>query len=270
MCHLLKVSRSGYYEWVCRPVSKRFQEDKELLVKIKAIHKSSRKIYGLLKIHQELLSSGCKVNKKRVFRLMRTNDIRSIRKKKTRATTNSKHNMPVASNLLKRNFTVVAPNKVWVSDITYVPTNEGWLYLATVMDLFSRRIVGWSMDSHMKTELVADALKMAISMRHPRAELIHHSDRGCQYASNDYQELLKQNNMICSMSRKGDCWDNAVMESFYSNLKSEVLHHNIYKNRKEAKKDIFDYIEVFYNRQRLHSTLGYKTPVGFEALAQAA
>jgi len=200
---------------------------------------------------------------------MSEHNLRAKTSRKFRATTNSKHEFPVAPNLLNRQFTVAAPNKAWVTDITYIPTEEGWLYLASVMDLYSRMIVGWSMGERVTRELTMDALKRAIRQRKPAAGLIHHSDRSSQYASDDYQDLLRQYGMICSMSKKGDCWDNAAMESFFGSLKTECTHHRRYHSRNEARRDIFHYMEIFYNSERLHSTLGYISPAQFELLNAA-
>lgn len=270
MCSVLGVSKSGYYDWFERPESSREQENQKLIEKIRETHKASRGCYGSIRVFRKLKKDGRRCGKNRVARLMRKEGIKSKRRRKFRATTNSRHSFPVAPNLLERNFDVDAPNKVWASDITYIPTDEGWLYLATVMDLSSKRIVGWSMDNQITRKLAIDALEMAIHQRKPQSGLIHHSDRGSQYASSDYQDLLNANGIRCSMSRKGDCWDNAVMESFYSTLKMELTHHCSYRSRDEARREIFEYIEVFYNRQRMHSSLDYLTPTEYEMGAQAA
>lgn len=265
MCRVLSVSRSGYYSFRNRPESERAKENEELLEKIKAAHKKSKKRYGSPRIHRRLVKDGVPCSRGRVARLMRAGGIRAIHKKKFVVTTDSKHDLPVAENLLDRQFDVDTPNTVWTADITYIPTDEGWLYLSAVMDLCSKGIAGWSMDERMKTDLVADALTMAYGRRNPGVGLLHHSDRGSQYASEDYQNLLKAYGMRASMSRKGDCWDNAPMESFFHTLKTELTHHRKYRTREEARRDIFEYIEIFYNRQRLHSSLGYKSPAEFEA-----
>lgn len=264
MCHILGVSRKAYYAWLNRPVSARQKRDKELLVYIKEIYLIGRRAYGSPRIHDELKKRNINCSRKRVERLMKENNIVSIHKNKFVNTTNSEHNLPVASNVLNRDFYIDRPNKVWVADITYIPTREGWLYLAAVLDIYSRKIVGWAMGDRITTELISDALNMAICRRRPGIGLIHHSDRGCQYASNDYQKLLKKNHMISSMSRKGNCWDNAVMESFFHTLKTELVNHRRYRLRSQAKRDIFDYIEVFYNRQRAHSSIGYVSPEFYE------
>lgn len=270
MCRVLEVSRGGFYLWLKRPASRRSVENCRLLLEIRAIHKASRETYGSPRVHAQLQSPSKSCGRNRVARLMRENGIRAKRKRKFRATTDSKHNSPVQENILGRRFDVETPNKAWVGDITYIPTQEGWLYLAALMDLHSRRIVGWCMDNRISRHLVARALEMACFQRSPEPGLLHHSDRGSQYASHDYQKLLKDHGIVCSMSRKGNCWDNAAMESFFSTLKMELVYHRNYESRAQAQADIFDYIEVFYNRQRLHSALGYRSPAAFELLAKTA
>lgn len=267
LCQVLLVSRSGFYDWLKRQPSQRSQENCALTEMIKSIYQDSRGTYGAPRIHAELKRQGSQVSRKRVARLMREQGLRAKSKRRFKATTNSQHNKPIAPNLLAREFNPIRANIAWAADITYIPTNEGWLYLATVIDLYSRKIVGWSMSERMKTTLVEDALMMAIQTRQPEPGLVHHSDRGVQYASECYQSLLTQFGMRCSMSAKGDCYDNAVMESFYHSLKNELVYHERYQTRDEARQSIFDYIEVFYNRQRLHSTLGYQSPVEYEAAA---
>ncbi len=264
MCDVLKVSSSGFYAWLGRPESKQAKARRRLTAQIKAIHQESRQTYGSPRVHAELKSRGetCCLNT--VARYMRENDIAAKTKRKFKQTTDSNHEFPIAENLLDRQFTQSEPNRAWVSDITYIPTREGWLYLATVQDLFSRKIVGWSMSHRIDRQLVIDALGMAVSNRHPPPGLLHHSDRGSQYASGDYQELLQEHGMTCSMSRKGNCWDNAVMESFYRSIKAELIYHEDYQTREEARRAIFEYIEVFYNRVRRHSTLGYLSPLDYE------
>lgn len=264
MCRVLGVSRSGFYAWLKRPKSKRAIANDRLLAEIRRAHRKSRNTYGSRRVHKQLLSESEICSKNRVARLMRQYGIKAKTKRKFRATTNSKHSFPVAENLLNRRFEVEAPNRVWTADITYIPTDEGWLYLAAVMDLGSKRIVGFSMDERMTKELAMDALKMAIHYRKPTEGLLHHSDRGVQYASNAYQYLLAKHSMVCSMSKKGDCWDNAAMESFFGSLKTECTHHRRYHSRSEARRDIFYYIEVFYNNERLHSKLGYRSPAQYE------
>ena len=270
MCETLEVSPSGYYAWRNRPECRRKREDRRLVLEIKAIHMENRGAYGSPRIHAELKARQMRHGKKRVARLMRENGIRAKQKKKFRATTDSNHTYPVAPNLLLRNFEADMPDRKWLADITYIPTREGWLYLAAIMDLFSRPIVGWSMSRRMTKELVLKALAMAVEHRRPGPGLIHHSDRGSQYACGDYQQALRSHGMICSMSRKGDCWDNAPMESFFHTLKTELVHHRDYQTRNQAKADIFEYIEVFYNRSRRHSALGYMTPAQYEMIKMAA
>jgi len=270
MCHVLAVSASGYYAWRRRPMSQRERDNQELLDQIKEAHAASRKTYGSPRVHADLAKQGIQCNKKRVERLMRVNDIRGKQRGRRRVkTTDSAHNLPVAPNVLDRQFEADAPNQKWVTDITYIPTDEGWLYLAAVLDLFSRRVIGWSMASTLCTSLVKSALRMAITDRHPQAGLLHHSDRGSQYASAEYQSLLDAHQMVVSMSRTGNCYDNAPMESFFGTLKCELVHERHYHTRAEARQDIFEYIEVFYNRRRRHSSLGYRSPVQYEQLCQS-
>lgn len=264
MCHYLKVSRSGYYEWLKRKESSRQKKDRELKEKIRAIYDKSKKRYGSPRIHDELRDQGIRCSKKRVERLMREMGIRARYKRQFKITTNSKHNYPVAPNLLNRQFQVAVPNQVWTADITYIRTMEGWLYLAVVIDLFSRKIVGWAMSETMTADLAITALKMAIRCRRPTEGVMHHSDRGVQYASHSYQKVLKSNGMICSMSRKGNCWDNAPTESFFSTLKTECIDDKIYLTRAQARREIFEYIEIDYNRKRRHSSIGSMTPENFE------
>jgi putative transposase len=271
-CRVLRVSPGGYYAWCGRGPSEREIDDARLIDKIRGVYDAAGGVYGVRRIHRQLLADGESCSRNRVARLMHKCDIKARRRRKHQVTTDSKHNLPVAENLLDREFFSAGPNQVWASDITYIWTMEGWLYLAAVIDLHSRMVVGWSMSGRIDRTLVLDALSMAVGRRAPAAGLIHHSDRGSQYASNDYQAALSQHKMLCSMSRKGDCWDNAVAESFFSTLKTERVHHRLYRSRADARRDIFGYIEVFYNRVRLHSTLGYLSPAQFEsqALAKAA
>ena len=264
MCRTLEVGSSGFYAWLKRPESPQCQKNQRLLMEIKAVHQKSRKTYGSPRIHAELTASGHACSRYRVARLMRQHGIVSKHKKKFRVTTNSVHSYPVAKNQLERQFDVSKPNQCWVSDITYIPTREGWLYLAVTLDLFHRKIIGWAMGRWITRQLVIDALNMAIKNGCLEQGLLHHSDRGVQYASNEFRGLLKIHSIKCSMSRKGNCWDNAVAESFFHTLKVELIQGKIYDTRQEAKTDIFDYIEVFYNRQRRHSYLGYLSPVDFE------
>lgn len=269
MCQVLRVSASGYYASRERPLSQREQENLELVDQIKAVHRASRKTYGSPRVHAELVKQGIRCNKKRVERLMRVYDIRGKGRGRRRVkTTDSAHNLPVAPNILDRQFEADAPNRKWVTDITYIPTDQGWLYLAAVLDLFSRRVVGWSMAGTMHVSLVRNALWMALADRRPQAGLLHHSDRGSQYASAVYQSLLDDQQMVVSMSRTGNCYDNAAMESFFGTLKCELVHDRHYHTRTEARQDVFEYIEVFYNRIRLHSSLGYLSPVEYEQSCQ--
>lgn len=270
LCRVFKVSVSGYFGWKARPESKRAIENRRLLEEIKDVHKGRRRSYGSPRVHEELLARGITCSLNRVARIMRENSIASVSKRKFKHTTDSRHDYPIAPNLLDREFDVLRPNEVFVSDITYIATDEGWLYLATVMDLCLRRIVGWSMDKRMTKDLVIDALDMAVKDRRPGPGVLHHSDRGSQYARDDYQARLKKHGMICSMSRKGNCWDNAVMESFYRSLKVECVYLQKYKTREEARRDIFTYIELFYNRVRRHSYLGYLSPDEYERMLLAA
>ena len=266
VCDTLAVSRSGYYAWRNRPASARAQRREELAVKIRIVHKENRKVYGSPRICEALKAGGENVCENTVARVMKQQEIRAKTKKKfVPRTTDSNHGRPVAENILNRDFTAELPDRKWAVDITYIPTDEGWLYLAGVIDLCTRRIVGWSMADHMRVELASDALQMAIARRSPAAGLLHHSDRGVQYACDDYQHLLQSHQMQVSMSGKGDCWDNAPMESFWSTLKTELVHHEQYATRDQARQSIFEYIEVFYNRKRLHSSLGYQSPETFEA-----
>jgi len=264
MCEVLQVSRSGYYSWLRRPESRRSKANRDLLFRIRVVHEKSRQRYGSPRVTAELHAECICCSENRVARLMRQNGIRSKRKCKFKATTDSKHCLPVAENLLNRQFTVAYPNRVWVSDITYIWTSEGWLYLAGVVDLYSRMVVGWSMSKGITGQLTLDALQQALGRRRPEPGLLHHSDRGSQYAAGDYQAVLEANGLICSMSRKGNCWDNAPMESFFATLKTEFVSFERFATREEAKVKIFEYIEVFYNRERRHSTLGYQSPVDFE------
>jgi transposase InsO family protein len=270
MCRVLKVSRTGFYGSLIRLVSERRIQDEVIKDHILQIYRKSRRIYGSPRIHRKLGKQGIHCGKKRVERLMKEAGIQGIQKRKFRVTTDSKHNLPVAENILNRNFGTGAPNMLWVTDITYVNTDEGWLYLAAVMDLYSRKIVGYSLQPYITRDLVIEAMKMAVANRHPGRGLIAHSDRGSQYASYDYQQLLWQNGIICSMSRKGNCWDNAPAESFFKTLKTELVYHHRYETRAEARLEIFEYIEVFYNRFRLHSAIGYETPEDYEKQSKSA
>ena len=267
ICQTLAVSKSGYYSWLKCPRSKRSFEDELILERIKSSHIASDKRYGSPRIYQDLVEEGITCSLNRVERLMHVNAIQAKTVKKFKATTNSAHSLPVADNIVDRNFVVEEKDRVWVSDITYIGTSEGWLYLCIVMDLFSRMIIGWSMANHMRAELVGDAFNMACMRRNPGKGFIFHSDRGIQYASSYFKDLLKPWECIQSMSRKGNCWDNACAESFFHSLKTEEVYFNNYKTRSYAKKSIFKYIEVFYNRKRRHSFLSYKSPENFERLS---
>jgi transposase InsO family protein len=264
LCRTLLVSTSGFYAWCRRGLSLRAQEDAALKVEIRAAHAASGKTYGSPRILEDLKADGQHVGRKRVARLMREEGIEGQRKRRFRVTTDSRHSHPVAANQLNRNFTASAPNKIWVTDITYIWTREGWVYLAAILDLFSRRVVGWSMDSRIDQTLALDALGMALRTRRTEPGLLHHSDRGVQYASGDYQAQLRECGIVCSMSRKGDCWDNAVAESFFSTLKAELVHRTDYVTRRQARASVFEYIEAFYNPRRRHSALGYVSPVDHE------
>lgn len=268
MCRVLGVSRSGYYAWRKRPTSPRKMADRALSQQIKQIHHQSRQTYGSPRIQAELAENGVNCGHKRIARLMHDEELFAKQSRKFRVTTtDSAHNYPIAPNLLDQDFSASRANEKWLTDITYIPTAEGWLYLAVVLDLYSRRIVGWAMSDRLERHLVIAALHMAVKMRQPPPGLLHHSDRGSQYASDDYQALLTQHQMRCSMSRTGNCYDNAPTESFFGTLKTELVHHCQYQTKAEAKTDIFEYIEVFYNRFRRHSALGYQSPVNFEKLA---
>ena len=268
MCRVLAVSRSGYYAWRKRPTSPRKMADRALSQQIKQIHHQSRQTYGSPRIQAELAENGVNCGHKRIARLMRDEELFAKQSRKFKmSTTDSSHPYPTAPNLLDQDFTANRPNEKWLGDITYIPTAEGWLYLAVILDLYSRRIVGWTMSDSLERHLVIAALQMAVKMRQPPPGLLHHSDRGSQYASDDYQALLTHYQMRCSMSRTGNCYDNAPMESFFGTLKTELVHHCHYQTKAEAKSDIFEYIEVFYNRFRRHSALAYQSPVNFEKLA---
>ena len=270
MCHAFNVSRGGYYAWLHREDSPQKKENDKIMTAIIEIHEKSRRTYGSPRILAALKAKGYWCGKNRVARLMKSKGIAAKTKRKFKATTNSKHNLPVAPNLLEQNFSVDAPNKVWVSDITYIWTNEGWLYLATVIDLYSRMVVGWAMSARIDRELVIRALNAAIEQRAPKPGIIFHSDRGVQFCSNDFRVLLEMNGFKQSMSRKGNCYDNAVAESFFHSLKTELIFFENYATRASARSSIFDYVEIFYNRERRHSTIGYLTPVAFESLAKVA
>jgi transposase InsO family protein len=265
MCRVLHASKSGYFAWRDGRESPRKAADQALTTQIAAIHERQRKVYGSPRIHQALRQQGTRVSRKRVERLMRAAGIRVTPPRRFTTTTDSDHDDPIAENLLLQDFSATAPNQKWVTDITYIPTAEGWLYVAAIIDLFSRRVVGWAMSSTMATSLVLSALDMALGSRSPGKGLVHHSDRGSQYASAVYRQVLHHAGLTASMSRRGNCYDNAVIESFWHSLKVELVHRRSFATRIEAEQAIFEYIEVFYNRVRLHSSIGYVSPAAFEA-----
>jgi len=270
MCRVLRVARSGFYAWLSGGESKRELRDRELLPLIQEAFDASRQTYGSRRVHAELRAQEVPCGRRQIERVMRNAGIRPPRRRRFRKTTDSDHPYVTATNVLDRDFSSTEPNRRWSTDITYIWTMEGWLYLAVVLDLFSRRVVGWSMRKALARELVLSALEMALYGRSPGAGLLHHSDRGSQYASGDYQRALRQRGIVCSMSRKGDCWDNAVVESFFATLKRELVDGRCFRTRAEAIRAIFEYIEVFYNRQRRHSYLGYMSPEQFERAAEPA
>jgi len=264
MCRALGSSKSGYYAWIGRFKSRREIENEILLLEIKKIHKQNDKNYGRIRIHEELKAQGKRCNIKRVARLMKENNIRAKTKRKFRVTTHSKHDHPISENLLHKEMVVTEPNKVWVSDITYILTEEGWLYLSVIIDLCSRHVVGWSMKDRLTRDLVIDAFNQAATYRKPAPGLIFHSDRGVQYACNDFRKVLAVHKCISSMSGKGNCYDNAWSESFFKTLKTELVYFRRYRTREEAKSSVFEYIEMYYNRVRRHSAIGYLSPAMFE------
>jgi putative transposase len=264
MCRCLKVSRSAYYDFVNAKPSLKKAEDQKLTERIKAIFADNKGRYGSRRIRKALVKEGWIISRRRIKRLMKQENLYCKTKRRFKVTTDSKHNLPISPNLLQRNFVFDLPNQAYVGDITYIPTWEGWLYLAVVIDLFSRQVVGWSMQNHMRASLVNDALLMAIWKRKPKHGLIWHTDRGSQYASNSHRDLLENHGIKQSMSRKGDCWDNAVAESFFHTLKVELVHQSKFKTIEEAKSAIFEYIEVYYNRLRMHSANDYLSPVEYE------
>jgi putative transposase len=264
LCETLAVSPSGYYAHKDRKPCARAIETEKLLAVIRRIH-AEHPAYGSPRVHAQLVTEGHVVSRGRVEKIMADNDIHAITKRRFRVcTTDSKHDLPIAENLLDRNFRAYRPNQKWVADITYIHTDEGWLYLAAIMDLCTRKIVGWAMRDHMRVELTLAALSMAIQRQRPGEGLIHHSDRGSQYADKDYRKMLKDNKITASMSRKGNCWDNAPMESFFHTLKTEDVHHRKFRSKEEAKQALFRYIETYYNSRRLHSGIGYITPAQME------
>lgn len=267
LCDVLEVSVSGYYDWRKRQraPSTRSMENQKLLKEIQQLHQKSRTTYGSPRIFKQLQQMGHRHSRKRIARLMKENFLRGVQRKRWRIhTTNSKHHNPIAPNLLLDRSAPSKPNEVWVSDITYVPTKQGWLYVAGILDLYSRRIVGWAMGERLDASLVLSAWNMAVVHRLPTAGLIHHSDRGVQYTCADYRKALSQSTVVASMSRRANCYDNATMESFWATLKTELIHQCDFENQNQARQAIFDYIETFYNRERLHSALDFKSPVDFE------
>jgi len=264
MCGVLRVSVSGYYDWRVRKPSRMRQNRNTIAHAAARSYFDSNRIYGYRKVHKDIIESDVKCCPETLRRTMRSLGLFSRVKRKFVATTDSNHTLPVAQNILDRDFAADAPDRKWASDITYIATDEGWLYLAAVMDLYSRKIVGWSMSERIDAALVEQAMKMAVSQRRPQPGLVCHSDRGSQYASDSMQKLLGDHQIVCSMSRKGNCWDNACMESFFGSLKTEWVYGKRYANRDEARKDVFKYIEMFYNRQRRHATLGYVSPAAYE------
>ncbi|MCW9005964.1 MAG: IS3 family transposase [Gammaproteobacteria bacterium] len=266
MCDALDIKRSSYYDWQSRPESQREKQNRYLINRIRSIHSATRENYGALKTWKALRESGEQCGLHRVERLRRKYAIEAKRMRLFRASNSGRNNEPVPDNVLDRNFHVKQQNRVWVGDITFITTRKGVLFLATVIDLYSRKVVGWSMSDKQNRHLVKDALMMAINSRNPKPGLIHHTDQGIQYSSGDYKALLETHDMVQSMSRKGNCHDNAVAESFFSHLKNELIYHKDFSDRDHARSEIFDYIEVFYNRQRIHQTLGFKSPNDYEMI----
>ena len=265
MCDVLEVSRAGYYAWLARPESPRAARMAELSGRVREAHAESRGTYGAPRVHRALAAAGAACCENTVAKLMRRGGLRGCAPRRfVPRTTDSAHGHAVAANLLDRRFEPGEPDRVWAADISYIRTGEGWLYLAAVLDLGSRRVVGWSAADHLRSELAQRALRNALEVRRPGAGLLHHSDRGVQYACDDYRQLLRSDGLEASMSRRGNCWDNAAMESFFSTLKRELVHRESFATREEAQRSLFDYIEVFYNRRRLHSSLGYRSPIQYE------
>lgn len=267
MCKVLSVSRSGFFDWKKRAPSKKEARNNFLIVKIAEIHLGSRKTYGSPRVYQTLKGMGEKCSKSTIERLMRENGIRSKMRRKFKATTDSNHALPVVPNRVMRDFTAKGPNRLWVTDITYLWTDEGWLYLAAIIDVFTRKVVGWAMKDRLTLPLALDALDMAVRRQKPGPGLVHHSDRGCQYASRDYRKELDRYRMVPSMSRRGQCWDNALAESFFHTLKTEHVYHERFTTRNEARSSVFEWIEVFYNRLRIHSAIGFVSPECYERRA---
>ena len=267
LCRLLKVRRSGFYAWLDRAESDRKRQDRRLAVEVRAVFEESRKRYGSPRIHHELRTRGQRVCRHRIARLMREQQLRARPRRRFVGTTNSAHSLPTPPNLLARDFTATAPDRVWAGDVTYLPTSEGWIYLAVLLDLYSRRVVGWAMSETNDERLTLSALQMALDQRQPAPGLVHHSDRGVTYASSAYQGVLAMRGFRCSMSRKGNCWDNAVAESFFSTLDIECARGEAFSSRKSARREVLEYILGFYNSTRLHSYLGYRSPMEYERAA---
>jgi putative transposase len=267
LCRALQVARSGYYAWCERDESARAQDDRRLAVEIRAVFAEKKKRYGSPRVCHELRTKGIRVGRHRVARLMCEQRLRARPRRKFVKTTESNHDLPTPPNILDRKFAVEKPDRVWAGDVTYLPTLEGWLYLAVVLDLFSRRVVGWAMSGHNDEALTLAALQMALDQRRPDPGLVHHSDRGTTYASGEYQDVLARHGLICSMSRKGNCWDNAVVESFFSTLDIECENGDMFSSRSAARREVTEYILGFYNPTRLHSYLGYMSPMEFERAA---
>ncbi len=266
MCKVLRVTARGYRAWRRRPISQRQRDDMVLLAHIREQHKLSLQSYGRPRMTEELQELGFEVGHRRVGRLMRQNGIQAVRTRKFKVTTDSNHSFAIAPNLLDRNFSAIAPNQKWAGDITYIWTSEGWLYLAVILDLYSRRVIGWAVSNRMKRDLAIRALDMAVALRQPPEGCIHHTDRGSQYCSHDYQKRLKTHGFLASMSGKGNCYDNAVVETFFKTLKAELIWRNTWQTRRQAEMALFEYINGFYNPRRRHSTLGGKSPLAFEKL----
>lgn len=264
LCSVLGVSRSGFHAWRKRPTAPRVRSDAQLAAQVAAVHKRSRKTYGSPRVHAELRAKGVRVGKKRVERLMRENGLEARRKRRFRKTTDSKHPHPIAPNVVARNFKTAAPNRVWATDVTAIWTLEGWLYLAVMLDLYSRRVIAWAASANNDTALALDALRTGLRARRPKKGLVHHSDRGSPYASAEYRATLERHGIVASMSRKGDCWDNAVAESFFGTLRAELVDHEQYVTHDAARRSIGEYIDGFYNVERRHSFLDYVNPIEFE------
>jgi len=267
LCRVLWVERSGFYAWRSREESNHAVDDRRLAIEVRAAFEESKRRYGSPRVYRVLRRQGVKVGRHRVARLMRDQKLQARRRRKFVATTNSKHSMPTPPNIVRRHFEVEEPDRVWAGDVTYLPTGEGWLFLAVLLDLYSRRVVGWALSEHNDEALTLSALEMALDQRRPASGLVHHSDRGTTYASGEYQDVLARHGLVCSMSRKGDCWDNAVVESFFSTLDIECAREQPFSTRRHARREVSDYILSFYNPTRLHSYLGYRSPMEFERAA---